>query len=227
MPLRPLSLAARLALVGAFASAGACSSDAPDAPLDDPPVDAGGVAPSGVAYPTDGLGYQARRRGARGDRIPNFAFRGYPDGAPGELVPLELSRYYDPEARDHRVLVVQIVAVWCAICASEVRQTLGARAELEAEGARFLRVVVNGATPGEGPSKDELDRWVRRFDGTYATVVDVGARRMGVFGLSGVPWNVAIDTRTMEILGSNVGEPPDFPGYVRAALELAAGPPAY
>lgn len=221
---------APLAVVGLVAgllAASACANDASAPPLDDPPLDVSGVAPSGATYPTDGLGYQPRRRGVPGDRLPNFAFRGYPDGVPGELVPLEIARYYDPDARDHRVLVVQIVATWCAICSSEVRQTIAARAELEAEGARFLRVVVNGNAVGTGPSKEDLDGWIRRFGDTYATAVDVEARRTGVFGLSGVPWNVAVDTRTMEILGSSVGEPPDFPGYVRAALELASGPPAY
>jgi hypothetical protein len=216
-----------LVLAGALAAA--CGSDEAPADFDDPDVTPAATNPDGVPYPDDHLGANARAAAVRGDRIANFAFQGYPGGdrAAG-LRTISLADYFDPEQTRHKVLNLQIVATWCAICASETRATVKIKEPLGEEGAVFLQVVVNGNAPTRGPSLGEVDAWIERHGASYDTAIDVGARRTQALGLQTVPWNALIDTRTMELLDGSTGAPDDLVRYVRLGLRwVAENPPSY
>jgi hypothetical protein len=63
---------------------------------------------------------------------------------------------------------------------------------------------------------------------TYTLAIDVRSRRMAGIGVSTVPWDILVDTRTMEILDSSAGAPADVERYVREGLEwVATHPPSY
>lgn len=184
--------------------------------------------PDGLAYPTDHIGTEPRRKGRTGDRIANLAFRGRRGGgAEGELTTLSLADYYDPSARDHRVLYIFSAAKWCSICARVATNLERKRAELEAQGARVLVLLVNGDEQGDGPSLEELNAWAQTHPIGADLGVDVGANAMIRYGLAGVPFNMLIDTRTMEILDAQMGEPVDIGKYVGAGLQLTSQAPAY
>lgn len=189
--------------------------------LDDPDLVATGRNPAGVPYPIDRLGGVARQGAVPGQRIPNLVLRGYEGGDRSRgFVPLELARYYDPEAKSHALLHIQIAATWCAICASEAQATAKVRTTYEARGVRFLAIVVNGNEVRFGPSQSELDGWVATHAVAHDIAVDVRARRVAGLGVTQVPWNMLVDPRSMELLHSMAGAPDDLVAYLELGLDF-------
>lgn len=210
-------------------SAAACSSDEVEA-FPDPDLPSVDANPDGVPYPTDRLGGQKRVGKTPGDRMPNFTFRAYRNGRAGGLETISLADYFDPDQKRNKVLHVQIAATWCSICSSELEATVGVSEELAKRGIRFVEIVVSGATAGKGPSLSEVDSWVDRHKTNFPTAIDVAARRLSPLGVSGsaVPYDILIDTRSMEILDSSVGAPLDVGKYVLEALRFVENnPPSY
>lgn len=224
---------APLAVLFSGALAVSCSSSEPgarDEPFPDPDLPAVTVNPDGAPYPTDHLGGNERRGGVRGDRIPNFTFKGYRSGRGGGLEDISLAEFYDPEQKRHKILHLQVAATWCAICSSVLSATLTVVEPLAERGVVFFEVIVSGTTPGAGPSLAEVDAWVDRHASTLPTGIDVAARRLGALGVNGavMPHDIVIDTRTMEILDSSTGAPVDVGQYVLSALRFVeANPPSY
>lgn len=186
----------------------------------DPDVAAAATNPDGAPYPTDAIGASARAGGRRGERLPNLSFQGYRDGnrAAG-LQTISIADYYDPAQTRHKLLHLQVAATWCVICSSESDATVKVKEPLGKEGAVFLQIVVNGNTSAKGPSLGEFDDWITRHGANYSIGMDVRARRLGGLGIDGVPWNLLIDTRTMEILHSSAGAPDDLVAYVKLGLD--------
>jgi hypothetical protein len=210
------------------AAVAGCGDDRePDFP--DPDVAATTSSPDGAPYPTDHIGTDARANGRPGSRVPNLSFQGYRNGdrAAG-LETISMADFYDPKAERHKVLLVFAAATWCSICAANSEALVPKKAQLEAEGAAFLEVVVNGGTLNEGPSLGEVEAWMTRHATNYTTAIDVRARRMGALGVSTVPWSMIVDTRTMEILEAGAGAPADIAKYTRAGLSFVTSqPPSY
>ncbi len=194
-------------------------------PIVDKDVPAATKNAEGTPYPTDHVGTRERTKTRPGDRIANFSFQGYVDGAPkGELKTISLADFYDPEAKRNRVLHIQGVAGWCSVCAAEARQTMQSQAALKAEGAVVIQILFQGKTRTTGPSLADLDVWCGTYDTAHPVVFDANAKRLGVFGIDAFPWNALIDLRTMEILDQGVGAPADVAAYIREGLKLANGP---
>ena len=226
---RPATVLFTACIAALLPSSGCSSKEGPEE-LADPDLPVVATNPDGVPYPTDRLGGQERRRGSPGDRIPNLTFRAYRSGRAGGLETVSLAEYYDPGARRHKVLHVQLAATWCAVCSSELSATVPVAAPLREEGVVFVEVIVSGQTPGAGPSLAEVDAWVDRHGTTFPTAIDVRARRLGPLGVSGavMPHDILVDTRTMEILDSSVGAPLDVAVYVRDGLRFVEeNPPSY
>ncbi|MDB4945975.1 MAG: hypothetical protein JWP97_5509 [Labilithrix sp.] len=232
----PFVLLARV-MLGLLATAVAsCSSAAGDDTFDDPDVPGHDANPEGVPYPTDHLGGSARKGSAssfvRGDRIPNFTFQAYVEGdrAAG-LRTISLADYYDPARLHHRALHLEVAAVWCTICASYAEATVKVKEPLGAEGMVYLEVLVAGpASSATGPSLGDVDGWMQRHGSNFTTAIDVHARRLATIGVPAqtMPWDIVIDTRSMEILDSTGGAPIDLVTYDRSYLALVdKGPAAY
>lgn len=216
-------------LACAVASCSPTTDRGPDFP--DPDVTGRDANPEGVPYPADHLGGTPRSPTHPGDRIPNFTFQAYVDGdrAAG-LKTISLADYYDPTALHHRVLHLEVAATWCAVCSSYAEATVIAKAPLGAEGVVYLEVIVGGAGATSGPSLGEVDAWVDRHHSNFTTAIDVRGRRLSGVGVppSTMPWDIMIDTRTMEILDSTAGAPIDLAKYDRSYLKLVtARGPAY
>jgi hypothetical protein len=224
--------AARSAIGGLIAAAALSGPACKPAPEEfpDPDVPAAPTNPDGLPYPTDHIGSQAHSRARPGDRIANLSFRAYRNGVASGLQSVSLSEYFDPQSKRNKVLEIQVAATWCEVCDATLLRTLAVTDPLRTEGAAFLEVVVSGETAGKGPSLTELDEWVNRHQATaFPIAIDVEGRRVGALGVSTVtiPYDIMIDTRTMEILESSVGEPIDIASYVRQALTFVeTNPPA-
>ena len=221
--------AASVVLAGAVASCSASQDTPPDFP--DPDVPGHDTNPDGLAYPTDHIGGTAHHSKVAGDRIPNFTFEAYVDGdrAAG-LKTISLADYFDPQQKRNKVLHIEVSAVWCAICSTVTTETVKIKDELGKEGVVYLEVMTAGNRPGAGPSLGEVDDWVTRHSSNITTAIDVSSRRLGSIGVDpGVrPWDIVVDTRTMEILESSGGAPIDVATYDRSYLKAVASyAPAY
>lgn len=208
----------------------ACSDDDEVEAFPDPDLALVDTNPDGVPYPTDRIGGQKRVGRTPGSRMPNLTFRAYRSGRAGGLSTLALSEYFDPDQKRHKVLHIQVAATWCAICSSELEATMTVVDQLEARGIRFVEILVSGATAGQGPSLSEVDEWIDRHRTTFPTAIDVAARRLGPLGINGfaMPYDLLIDTRTMEILDASVGAPLDVGKYVLDGLRFVENsPPSY
>lgn len=205
-----------------------CANDGPP-DLADPDVPGRDANPDGVPYPTDSVGGLERSPTRPGQRIPNFTFQAYVDGDRSKgLQTVSLADFYDPQQKRHKVLDIQISQTWCSICSVETDATVQVRDQLRAEGAVFLQVMTSGNDASKGPSQEDVDGWVDRHRMTYTLAVDVRGRRMSSVGVSTVPWDILVDTRTMEILDSSAGAPADIMKYVRDGLQwVAKHPPSY
>jgi hypothetical protein len=217
---RPASLFVLLAL-------GGCSSTS-DRPADfvDPQPPGHDTKPDGVPYPTDHSGGTPRSgRAHPGDRIPNFTFQAYVNGdrAAG-LKTISMADYFDPKQARNKVLHIEVSAVWCSICSSVTDETVKVKDELGKEGVVYLEVITAGASPGAGPALGEVDDWVTRHMSNLTTAIDVRATRFASIGVDpGVrPWDVVVDTRSMEILESSGGSPIDVATYDRSYLTVVA-----
>jgi hypothetical protein len=220
-------LALALAMVASCSSSGQSPPDFPD--LDVAGRDAN---PDGVPYPTDHLGGVHHAGKRLGDRIPNFTFQAYVDGdrAAG-LKTISLADYFDPEQKRHKILHIEVAALWCAICSSVASETVQVKDELDKEGVVLLEIIVAGRGLQIGPSLGEVDGWVMSHHTNFSSAIDVRARRLSTIGIDGgsgrMPWDLLIDTRTMEILNSSVGAPQSILRFDRDGLDyVGSHPPA-
>jgi hypothetical protein len=208
-------------VAGAVASCSSSNSVEPD--FADPDVPGRDANPDGVAYPTDHLGGHPRSGKRPGDRIPNFTFQAYVDGdrAAG-LKTISLADYFDPQQSRHKILHIEVSAVWCTICSSVTEATVKVKEPLGKEGIVYLEVMTAGKSGGVGPSLGEVDDWVGGHQSNITTAIDVRSRRLAGIGIDpGVrPWDIVVDTRTMEILDSSGGSPLDIVKYDRSYVQL-------
>jgi hypothetical protein len=219
-------------LLLALAIAPACrsSTQAPDE-MSDGDLPGRDVNPDGVPYPTQNIGSRPRQGTLAGQVIPNFKFQGYPssDSSAGLKV-VSLADYYDPQAKDHKLLYLSAAASWCVNCDEASDAAVQIAAKYRALGAIFVEVLVNGRIPQYGPSLSELDAWVGKHKTApdVTVLVDVRARRLGpTMGVTNVPWSSLIDTRSMEILSASLGSPDIVGDYVQLGLNwVNANPPS-
>ncbi|MDB4933707.1 MAG: hypothetical protein JWP87_679 [Labilithrix sp.] len=208
-------------VTGAVASCSSSNEREPD--FVDPDVPGRDVNPDGVAYPTDHLGGHPRSGKRPGDRIPNFTFQAYVEGdrAAG-LQTVSLADYFDPQQKRQKILHIEVSAVWCAICSSVTDATVKVKEPLGKEGVVYLEVMTAGASGASGPALGEVDDWVTGHQSNITTAIDVKSRRLAGIGVDpGVrPWDIVVDTRTMEILDSSGGSPLDIVKYDRSYVQL-------
>jgi hypothetical protein len=199
-----------------------CGSKSTPDELSDPDRTGHDANPDGVPYPTANIGTHARSGDLPGNVIANLTFQGYPqsDASKG-LQTVSMADYYDPTAKDRKVLYLSAAASWCVNCDEASDEAVAVASKYRAMGAVFVEVLVNGTTPEYGPSLGELDAWVGKHKTApdITVLVDVRARRMAPLGVTNVPWSALVDTRTMEILHSTLGAPDDVGAYVQIGLD--------
>lgn len=184
-----------------------------------------------MAYPTDHLGPNKRVGTRRGDRIPNLTFQGYIDGDRSKgLRSISLADYFDPALRRYKILHIEVAATWCAICSSVAKATVLAKEPMARKGVAYIEIIVAGPTVGAGPALEEVTGWMDRHHSNFTTAIDVRARRLGALGVTGevIPWDILVDTRTMEILDSAGGAPLDIVQFDELFLDFVTkNPPSY
>jgi len=180
----------------------ACSGEDVLEPFDDIDVVGRDTNPEGDAYPTDDWGMRPRNGRTPGQRVPNFSFQGYPDSnKKAGLQVVSFADYYDPLQLHHKLLFLVGVSAYCPHCQAETRDIVANTREMQDGGVRVVQVMLEGGKRGRALSIVDLDRWVDAMRTEFTVLIDADARRLGsVAYIAAVPWNVLIDTRSMEVL---------------------------
>ena len=229
------------ALVCALATFGCgASSTGAAAPPDDagqglPPPETGGAVmgtnPYGVPYPTNNIGFDARKGSIPGNQIQNYKFLGYPGGDVSKgIQTISLADFYDPEGKlGYKLLHLGVAAVWCTPCNEETQATVPLIPGFLEQGVVFAQALDDGATMGTGATPADLMSWINKYHSNFTEMLDPGNMNLGMFfNAAAVPWNAIIDARSMEILTANVGYSGDLQGDVSPWLTwVANNPPSY
>jgi hypothetical protein len=170
------------------------------------------VNPYGVAYPTSNLGVNARAGTRPGNRIANYKFYGYVGPHQSkELKVISMADFFDPETRNYKVIWFSAASRWCTVCQSETAEMVKVVDELAAKKVIFIQALVDGLVTGRGATVNDLDKWSNDRKLNFPVMLDPGVKNLGeFFQASAVPWNAAIDARSMEVLSSSVGAPPSI-----------------
>ncbi|MBN9160923.1 MAG: hypothetical protein BGO98_49815 [Myxococcales bacterium 68-20] len=202
--------------------------------------------PNGDCYPIDDLGTNPRQGKTAGQRIRNLKFFGFknidpstktdPSGAPQRV---SLSEFYDPTGTQFKVIHLIGASNWCPPCNHETEVIASsAAAKLAPRGVVFLEALIDGPTGGVGATTEVLKKWItgpRRDDSgqvfttplNFTVMLDPDQNALGpFFQANSVPFNLNIDARSMEILTSRQGAPPDIVADVEKWLDWTASHPA-
>ncbi len=163
--------------------------------------------PYGVAYPIKGLGKAARKGTTPGSVMANLKFSGYPngDGSKG-LQTISLANFFDPQMKQFKILIIAGTANWCGYCKKEIPEIVSAYTQYQAQKIGVLNPVME-ATTGQASTQTDLDIWVKAYKHNFTAALDPAGQNLGSYGLSGYPFNVILDARSMEILAVINGSP--------------------
>ena len=177
-------------LIGCSSTTDPASANQPDTiPWDDeqdtsPPLD----------YPAAPYGMKV------GQTMGDFELDGYRDGK--EWTRLRLRDLYDPTgSKGITAIYLSIGAGWCPSCQGEAGSLPGVYASYRAKGARFFSVLVEDASH-KPATRASLDAWIAKYkinfdivaDPTFASIPNAGSG-----GSFGIPYDMAIDPRTMRV----------------------------
>jgi hypothetical protein len=196
--------------------------------------------PYGVAYPTQNLGYLARRGNVPGNVIENYKFLGHAAAADSgseldvtkPLTTVALADYFDPQQKlgpngtGIKVIHLSVAAYWCVPCNDETDSTVSVAAGLTQKGVVFVQALDDGPSEGTPATPTDLTNWINKHKSNFTEMLDPGLRNLGqFFDAAAVPFNANIDARTMEILSAGVGEPASITGDVTNWLNWEAANP--
>ena len=158
--------------------------------------------PSVGDYPPGPFGFTV------GDVFPRAIVNGYKNGG-GGWTTLSTQDYFDPDgARGINGVYFTVSAPWCSGCKVEGQSLpLLWTSQYKARGGRILTVLLQDAAY-EPASQGTVDAWVT----TYATPYDIAAGDPATWlppkasGAISLPYNYAIDPRTMRIIAIDSGD---------------------
>jgi hypothetical protein len=191
------------------------------------------VNPYGVPYPTGNLGTNARAGSKPGNVIRNHKFQGYvfENGTldTSALREIKLADYYDPQGQlGYKVLHIFGAAIWATPSETEMHDIVAATSAVAAKGGVFLAILGEGLQPGVKSQEIDLKNWASIDKPKFSIALDPAWKELGnYFDAAAVPLNMNIDARSMEILSSGVGMPPDIEADVTTWVDWTdTHPPA-
>lgn len=182
--------------------------------------------PYGFEYPTSFLGTRVRVGAARGSVIANLKFIGYAPNATNANG-VQLADVFDPQGRTHDIVALILNGSWDP-ASQEMMAAL--RSGIPARVA-LVSVLGEGSTRGAAATPSELATW-RLQSGVPSAwfLLDPAFNQFPVplFSHETLPALVILDARTMEIVSSGVGLPPQTKTALESFRdETKARAPAY
>lgn len=178
-----------------------------------------------IASAADDDAYPAGAKGSEiGDIAPNVCVTGWlnPRATAYEQSVAEeicFADFWDPGAESHRLLLVNTAANWCSACQVEyggldtrpsLSEEVNQRPELRILGTLFQDVARNPST------LDDAALWAKAFEVDFPFGIDPDFE-MGAFADPLIqPFNLLLDTRTMEVVLKIQG---DNPGQLWPAID--------
>jgi hypothetical protein len=155
-----------------------------------------------------------------GELFPNLEFQGLRSAAASDaLVPVSTWEYSDPTGQQYDLLHVMVICMWCPHCNNEttdVSKIAGWQAEHR---VASLQIAIQGYT-AKPPTLLELQQWARDHALTFPLLVDGQGAQLGrYFSVDSVPVNIAVNPRTMAVLGIEVGEVGGVQRYEQGFLD--------
>lgn len=171
--------------------------------------------PYGVAYPTQNIGYQARKDATPGNLIKNYKFLGH-RGDTAKLETVSLADFFDPEVRQFKIIRLVASARWCNPCVQETTAIIPLLPQLKDKKVLIVQALTDGITQGKGATPADLLAWInnKAFPAPIPTeqvpvLLDPDVKNLGqFFDAAAIPWNAVVDARSMEILEAGVGYNP-------------------
>lgn len=161
------------------------------------------------------FGTTVRSGTVAGDRIQNFAFKGYLNTDPktktmsGTLVDIKLNDFKDPAGTKNKLLVIITSAGWCGPCIQETQFLANAGStpeKLGPMGVVFMQALMEGVATGTPSVQKDLDDWITNNKPNFTELLDPAAMNLGIFSpASAVPFTIFVDARSMEVLDFKKG----------------------
>jgi hypothetical protein len=166
--------------------------------------------PSAAAYPPPPYGTK------QGSVVQDLCFQGWNDPAAADYDPTKMEQiclsdfHADPDAR---LLLIEASAIWCVACKFEYggsgdRPSLAKQLEQrKSKGFRILGTIFqNGAS--HPASANDAAQWASTYSLSFPFVVD-DEHKIGLFSSPNVaPFNMLVDTKSMEMVLSLEGDEP-------------------
>lgn len=208
LPLISLTIAGALAL--------GCSSDTEDPTVESgEPHQGGGIEPGSAQpagtgnpqYPAGPYGYDV------GTTIQNFKFVGFRNPMAAGYVAdadtietIELSEFYNPDSSPDKpvALLINASARWCSVCQQEAKTSMTHYDHWNPKGVEFMTAIFED-DDSEPAELVDIEYWSERFGLAYPVVVDPELTLGVFFDRSASPFNMIIDTRTMQIVFAEEG----------------------
>jgi hypothetical protein len=162
-----------------------------------------------------------------GEIFPNLELQGLRSAAASDdLVPVSTWEYYDPNGQQYDLLHVMVICMWCPHCNKEATDVSKIVAWQSQHRVASLQIAIQGYT-GKAPTLAELKQWSADHTLTFPLLVDAQGAQLGrYFPVDSVPVNIAVNPRTMAVLGIDVGEVGAVQSYEQGFLDqlLPTGP---
>jgi len=183
------------------------------APGTDPGVDS---QPDGGA-PSTGVPAKAATDG--GMLFPNLTLQGLRSAA-DMAAPVAVSTwdYYDPDGLQYDLLHVMAIFLWCPHCNNETTDLSTIAAWQAEHRVAVLQIALQGYS-SSSPTWAEIQKWASDHNVAFPVVIDgQGAQLSQSFKFDGVPFNIVVNPRTMEVMETDVGEVGSVQAYEQKFL---------
>lgn len=156
-----------------------------------------------------------------GEYFPDLELQGLrPAVASDALVPVRTWEYYDPDGLQYDLVHVMVISMWCPHCNNETTDVARISAWQASHRVASLQIAIQGYT-GKTPTLPELQQWIGDHGLTFPVLVDgQGEQLRQYFSVEAVPLNIAVNPRTMAVLGIDVGEVDSVQDYEQGFLDL-------
>ena len=155
-----------------------------------------------------------------GEFFPKLELQGVRSAADSDaLVPVSTWEYYDPSGQQYALLHVMVICMWCPHCTNETADVSKIAAWQAEHRVAALQIALQGYT-SKPPTLLELQQWAQDHNLTFPVLVDGQGVQLGqYFSVSSVPVNIAVNPRTMAVLGIDVGEVGAVQSYEQGFLD--------
>jgi len=152
---------------------------------------------------------------------PNLTWQGYEEGS-SQVSTISILDYFDCDgSKGINALLVDVSATWCGACQQEAMDLPGQVSGWSGKGIRVLTLMIEDENMNPATTQTALD-WKNAFGLTQiAVAADPNFTLSPSSGAVGLPMQVLIDPRTMQIVEVDQGYSGDYSSVEQLAQQNA------